>query len=57
MTFGLHNSFIQKKTNHTKAPNYIFRTKYLKRSPLKAAIDLPARPCPGELRSRKIVNF
>jgi len=47
----------EKKTSHTKAPNYIFRTKYLEKSPLKAAIDLPARPCPGELRSGKIVNF
>jgi len=57
MTFGLHNFSYRKKNNHTKAPLYIFRTKYLERSSLKAAIDLPARPCPGELRSGKIVNF
>jgi len=56
MTFGLHNFHTKKKTI-VRAPNYIFRTKYLERSSLKAAIDLPARPCPGELRSGKIVNF
>jgi len=32
-----------------KAPKITFlRTKYFEKDPLKAAIDLQARPCPGE---------
>jgi len=46
MIFGLHFSY--KKNNHTKSSRLHFLEQNSLKDPLKAAIDLLSRPCPGE---------